>query len=67
MENDIILLVLLNPALKSWLSLFAFSQGELVTIYMMLFLAVGIAGHAFWSATPENEWQRPKIALISMS
>jgi hypothetical protein len=66
---NLILLVVLNLALKRWLSRFAFSQGELLTIYTMLSLAVGIAGHdvmhvvapilghAFWFATPENEWQ----------
>lgn len=62
-------LVILNLALKRWLKKIAFSQGELLTIYTMLSLAVAIAGHdvmhvmapilghAFWFATPENEWQ----------
>ena len=66
---NLTLLVVLNLALKRWLSRFAFSQGELLTIYTMLSLAVAIAGndvvrvigpllgHAFWFATPENEWQ----------
>ncbi len=66
---NLTLLVVLNLALKRWLSRLAFSQGELLTIYTMLSLAVGIAGndvmrvmapilgHAFWFATPENEWQ----------
>jgi len=66
---SLILLVILNIALKRWLSRFAFSQGELLTIYTMLSLAVAIGGHdvmhviapilghAFWFATPENEWQ----------
>ncbi|HID56827.1 TPA: hypothetical protein EYP37_09885, partial [Candidatus Poribacteria bacterium] len=44
-------------------------QGELITIYVMLSIASGVAGHdmleillpmlghAFWFATPENEWK----------
>ncbi len=66
---NLTLLVVLNLALKRWLSRLAFSQGELLTIYTMLSLAVAIGGqdvmhvitpilgHAFWFATPENEWQ----------
>ena len=62
------LLVALNLALKRWLSRIAFSEGELLTIYTMLSISVAIAGldfaqvtshiigHAFWAATPENEW-----------
>lgn len=65
---NLALLVLLNLALKRWLPRLAFSQGELLTVYTMLSLAIGIAGHdvmhvvapilghAFWFATPENEW-----------
>lgn len=65
---NLTLLVVLNLALKRWLSRLAFSQGELLTIYTMLSLAVAISGHdvmhvlapllghAFWFATPENEW-----------
>lgn len=65
----LIILVALNLVLKRWIPRFTFSQGELLTIYTMLSLAVGIAGtdfvqilapvlgHAFWAATPENEWQ----------
>jgi hypothetical protein len=63
------LLVTLNLAFRRWLASLAFSQGELLTVYTMLSLSVGIAGtdvvqvlapilgHAFWFATPENEWQ----------
>ena len=66
---NLTLLVVLNLALKRWLPRGAFSQGELLTIYTMLSLAVAIGGHdvmhvtapilghAFWFATPENEWQ----------
>lgn len=65
----LIVMVVLNMALKRWFSRFTFSQGELLTVYTMLSLAIGIAGtdfiqilapiigHAFWAATPENEWQ----------
>lgn len=42
---NLTLLVVLNLALKRWLSRLAFSQGELLTIYTMLSLAVAIAGH----------------------
>ena len=64
---NLILLVALNLVLKRWLSKIAFSQGELLTIYNMISLAIGIAGtdmvqvlapilgHAFWGATAENE------------
>jgi len=63
------LLVSLNLLLKRWLSKLSFSQGELLTLYTMLSLAIGMAGHdvmqvlapilghAFWFATPENEWE----------
>jgi len=66
---NLTLLVVLNLALKRWLTRHAFSQGELLTVYTMLSLAVAIAGHdvmhvtapilghAFWFSTPENEWQ----------
>ena len=63
------LFVFINLALKRWLARYAFSQGELLTIYSMVSIAVAVAGHdvlhvvapilghAFWFATPENEWQ----------
>jgi len=63
------LLVVINLSLKRWLPRIAFSQGELLALYTMLSLAIGIAGHdvmqvlapilshAFWFATPENEWK----------
>ncbi|MFQ6041584.1 MAG: DUF6785 family protein [Candidatus Poribacteria bacterium] len=66
---NLTILVMLNLALKRWLPRQALSQGELLTIYTMLSLAVAIGGHdmmqvtapilghAFWFATPENEWQ----------
>jgi len=62
-------LVLLNGVFKRLVPRAAFSQGELLTVYAMLNLSTVIAGHdilqvlapilghAFWFATPENEWQ----------
>ena len=62
-------LISLNIALKRLLPQWAFSQGELLTIYVMLSLSTVISGldmiqvlgsllgHAFWYATPENEWK----------
>ena len=64
----IFLLVLVNIFIKQWLPEIAFRQGELLTVYTMLSLSVAISGHdmlqvlapvighAFWFATPENEW-----------
>ena len=57
-----------NLALKRITPRLAFSQGELLTIYVMLAIASSLAGHdvlrvlipmipyAFWHATPENDW-----------
>ena len=57
-----------NLALARVLPRFAFQQGELLTIYVMLAIASSLAGHdvlrvlipmipyAFWYATPENDW-----------
>ncbi len=54
--------------LKKFLPKFALSQGELMIIYTMMCLASALSGtdmlhilipimsHAFWFATPENEW-----------
>lgn len=62
------LLASLNPWLKWLVPKFAFSQGELLMVYIMLSLAsavsggdlirllVPIQGVPFWFATPENEW-----------
>ncbi len=66
---SILILILVNLALKRFFPSRAFDQGEFITIYVMLSVASGIAGHdmiallipalthAFWFATPENEWQ----------
>lgn len=65
---SISVLIALNLFLKRFLPRFAFSQSELLVIYIMLSLASGIAGHdmleilvpmlghAYRFATPENEW-----------
>jgi hypothetical protein len=62
-------LACLNLAAKKWLARWAFSQGELLTVYVMLNLASAVCatdmiqvlmpmlGHPFWFASPENEWE----------
>lgn len=66
---NLFILTLLNLLLKRFVPRMAFSQGELLTVYVMLSLSTIIAGHdmmqvlgpilghAFWFATPENEWK----------
>jgi hypothetical protein len=61
-------LILLNFALKRFLPSLSLTRGEILMIYMMMCMASAIAGHgmmqilvplmghAFWYATPENEW-----------
>lgn len=65
----ITVLILINLLLKRFLPFVAFSQGELITIYAMLCIASGLAGHdcmqllvpalsrPFELATPENNWE----------
>ena len=70
--NVIITLMVLIPVnflIKRFLPRFALTQGEFLTIYVMLSISSAIAGHdmmqtvvptipdAFWFATPENEWK----------
>jgi len=62
-------LTLLNLPLRRISKRFALDQSELLVIYIMLSLATAVGGfdtvqvitqilgHAFWFATPENEWQ----------
>jgi len=62
-------LTLLNHAIKRFIPKRALSQAELLLIYTMLSVSTGLfgidlmtllvplMGHAFWFATPENEWQ----------
>ena len=61
-------LVIINLLIRIWRPNTTLTQGELLTIYTMLSLSVAISGHdmlqvlapilghAFWFATPENEW-----------
>lgn len=61
-------LVAINLLVQRFLPRFALKQGELLTIYIMLSVSSAVAGHdmiqhiaptiphAFWFATPENEW-----------
>jgi hypothetical protein len=61
-------LIVFNLFLRKFLPRHTLSQSELLVIYIMLSLASGIAGHdmleilvpmlghAYWFATPENEW-----------
>ena len=63
----IFILIGFNYIIKKLLPRFAFSQGELLAIYVMLAVSSSIAGHdmmrvlasmlahPFWYATPENE------------
>ncbi|MDQ1326944.1 MAG: hypothetical protein QG641_224, partial [Candidatus Poribacteria bacterium] len=65
----VLLAVLFNLILKRFLPLRAMSQGELITIYIILIMAITVSGHDFsqsifctigtshWFATPENEWE----------
>ena len=58
----------LNLLLKKFLPDIALSKGELLVIYMMMCISTSISAldcmqvlmplmsHAFWFATPENEW-----------
>jgi hypothetical protein len=62
------LVILINLLVRKLLPNAALTQGELITIYVMLCMAAALAGHdslqltipaiphAFWFATPENEW-----------
>jgi len=62
-------LVLINLALQRFLKRFAFSQADLLMIYVMVVMLTTISGHTmmgyllpavehpFWFATAENEWE----------
>ena len=66
---NVLVLLGLNQILKRFLPRLALSQGELLVIYVMLSVAsataghsmmeilVSTLGHAFWFATPENDWK----------
>ncbi len=65
----IFVLTLLNHLIKRFLPRWSLSQAELLLIYTMLSVSTGLfgidlmtllvpsMGHAFWFATPENEWR----------
>ena len=65
----LLIVTLLNLAVQKYKPTWALSQGELLVVYIMLCMASSVAshdraqvlisslGHAFWFATPENEWQ----------
>jgi len=60
--------ILINLLVRKFLPNATLTQGELITIYVMLCMAAGLAGHdtlqlmipgiphPFWFETPENEW-----------
>ncbi|MCG9134413.1 hypothetical protein J5I95_22340 [Candidatus Poribacteria bacterium] len=66
---NVLVLIGFNRIFKRFLPRMALSQGELLVIYVMLSVAsataghsmmeilVSTLGHAFWFATPENDWK----------
>jgi hypothetical protein len=62
------LVTVLNLIFRKYLPKTALSQGELLTVYVVLLTAISVSGHDFtqglfcsvgvcrWFATPENEW-----------
>ena len=66
---NVLVLIGLNQIFKRLLPQLVLSQGELLVIYVMLSVAsataghsmmeilVSTLGHAFWFATPENDWK----------
>ena len=64
----LVVLIVLNVALRKFSPRIAFTPGELLLIYIMVTMVSTISGHAmmailmgtlahpFWFATPENEW-----------
>ena len=66
---NVLVLIGFNQVFKRFLPWMALSQGELLVIYVMLSVAsataghsmmeilVSTLGHAFWFATPENDWK----------
>lgn len=62
-------LTALNLLVRRYFPRLGFNQGELLVVYLMVCLTtalvgtdmlqevISIVGHAFWFATPENEWQ----------
>ena len=66
---SLLILILFKILLRRFAPRMALSQGELLIVYLMLTIASGLSGifmmqilvpsipHAFWYATPENEWK----------
>ena len=66
---NVLVLIGFNQVFKRFLPWMVLSQGELLVIYVMLSVAsataghsmmeilVSTLGHAFWFATPENDWK----------
>ena len=66
---NVLVLIGFNQIFKRFLPRLVLSQGELLVIYVMLSVAsataghsmmeilVSTLGHAFWFATPENDWK----------
>lgn len=66
---NVFILILANLVIKRYRPKWALTQGELITVYVMLSVASGLAGHdtlaltipaiphAFHFATDENQWQ----------
>lgn len=64
----LVLLIVANGLIRRWAPRWVFSQGELITIYVMLNISSALVGHdslqilvsmmpyAFFFATPENKW-----------
>lgn len=65
---NLVLLIILNGLIRRWIPRWVFSQGELITIYVMLNIGAALVGHdslqilvsmmpfASYFATPENKW-----------
>lgn len=65
---NLFVLIIINLGIKQVWPKAALRQGEMITIYVMLSISSGLAGHdslaltiptlphAYWFATPENEW-----------
>ena len=65
----VLMISALNLILRKWMPAQALKNGELLTLYVLMsatallmsydmFLPlVSIVVHAFWHATPENEWR----------
>jgi len=65
----LLVLLVLNMAVKRWAPRHALTQGEFIVIYILLYMPTALAGHdslqlqfpslamAYWGATPGNKWE----------